>query len=89
MKWKAVSGIMLSMLLTSMFYAMSNVGMVKGWSNGGFSSDPNNPAYGTHDWIAQHVLDWCQMRKNNTFWIIWLLTYMEQNSINFLSFLWV
>jgi hypothetical protein len=28
-----------------------------GWSNGGFSNDPTNPAYGTHDWIAQHALD--------------------------------
>jgi uncharacterized membrane protein len=28
------------------------------WSNGGFSSNPNNPKYGTHDWIAQHALDW-------------------------------
>lgn len=29
-----------------------------GWSNGGYSSDPSNPKYGTHDWIAQHALDW-------------------------------
>jgi hypothetical protein len=58
MKWEASSVMMLSILLTSMFYAMSNVRMVKGWFNGGFSSDPNNPAYGTHDWIAQHALDW-------------------------------
>jgi len=28
------------------------------WSNGGFSADPSNPDYGTHDWIAQHALDW-------------------------------
>ncbi len=28
------------------------------WSNGGYSTDPANPAYGTHDWIAQHALDW-------------------------------
>jgi hypothetical protein len=28
------------------------------WSNGGYSSDPFNPDYGTHDWIAQHALDW-------------------------------
>jgi hypothetical protein len=27
------------------------------WSNGGFSTDPSHPAYGTHDWIAQHALD--------------------------------
>lgn len=31
---------------------------VYGWGNGGFSSDPNNPKYGTHDWIAEHALDW-------------------------------
>jgi hypothetical protein len=31
---------------------------VYGWSNGGFSADPANPKYGTHDWIAQHALDW-------------------------------
>jgi hypothetical protein len=28
------------------------------WSNGGFSADPNNPKYGTHDWIAERALDW-------------------------------
>jgi len=28
------------------------------WSNGSYSSDPSNPGYGTHDWIAQHALDW-------------------------------
>ena len=28
------------------------------WSNGGYSADPSNPYYGTHDWIAQHALDW-------------------------------
>jgi hypothetical protein len=35
-----------------------NVGLVHGWSNGGFSTDPTHPKYGTHDWIAQHALDW-------------------------------
>ncbi len=35
-----------------------NVSSVRGWSNGGYSSDPNNPLYGTHDWIAKHALDW-------------------------------
>jgi hypothetical protein len=28
------------------------------WSNGGFSTDPSHPDYGTHDWIAQHALDY-------------------------------
>jgi len=31
---------------------------VRGWSNGGYSSNPALPKYGTHDWIAQHALDW-------------------------------
>lgn len=26
------------------------------WSNGGYSSDPQNPDYGTHDWIADAAL---------------------------------
>ena len=28
------------------------------WSNGGYSADPTHPDYGTHDWIAQHALDY-------------------------------
>lgn len=28
----------------------------QGWSNGGYSSDPSNPDYGTHDWIADKAL---------------------------------
>jgi hypothetical protein len=32
------------------------------WKNGSganqFSSDPDSPNYGTHDWIAEHALDW-------------------------------
>jgi hypothetical protein len=31
---------------------------VYAWSNGGWSADPTQPKYGTHDWIAQHALDW-------------------------------
>ena len=30
---------------------------VLAWSNGGYSDDPSNPNYGTHDWIAEHALD--------------------------------
>lgn len=29
-----------------------------GWSNGGYSDNPAQPKYGTHDWIAQHALDY-------------------------------
>ena len=28
------------------------------WSNGGYSDNAAQPKYGTHDWIAQHALDW-------------------------------
>jgi len=27
-----------------------------GWSNGGYSDNPAQQDYGTHDWIAQHAL---------------------------------
>ncbi len=29
-----------------------------GWSNGGYSANPAQPDYGTHDWIAHHALDY-------------------------------
>jgi len=54
---KVFSGIMLAILLISMFYVMLNMRPVTGWSNGGYSDDPSNPKYGTHDWIAEHALD--------------------------------
>jgi len=28
------------------------------WGNEGYSSSPSAPKYGTHDWIAEHALDW-------------------------------
>jgi len=37
------------------------------WSNGGWSSDAKNPDYGTHDFIAQHGLDWVPDEMD--FWI--------------------
>jgi hypothetical protein len=30
---------------------------VQAWSNGGYSADPLNPDYGTHDWIADKALE--------------------------------
>jgi hypothetical protein len=36
---------------------------VSGWSNGGYSADPENPDYGTHDWIAEHALDWLPLEE--------------------------
>ncbi len=47
----------IAILLLSSLVA-SCVGSVQAWSNGGYSADPAHPDYGTHDWIAQHALDW-------------------------------
>lgn len=55
---KIISGIMMMLLLIGMSYTTLNIRPVTSWSNGGFSTDPTNPNYGTHDWIAQHALDW-------------------------------
>lgn len=38
--------------------AALKIPLVSCWSNGGYSADPSHPDYGTHDWIAQHALDW-------------------------------
>lgn len=55
---RASSRIVLALFLIGMMQVMFGLTPVKGWSNGGYSSDPQNPNYGTHDWIAQHALDW-------------------------------
>ena len=48
----------LFILLCLMLWSTVSASKVNAWSNGGYSSDPSNPDYGTHDWIAQHALDW-------------------------------
>jgi len=42
---------------------MASSAEVSGWSNGGYSADPANPDYGTHDWIAEHALDWLPLEE--------------------------
>lgn len=54
--------IIAAMLFTLLMLAMQTV-LVLGWSNGGYSNDPSNPVYGTHDWIAQHALDWLPLQE--------------------------
>ena len=50
-------------LSTLLFGASVSLVAVSGWSNGGYSDDPSNPKYGTHDWIAQHALDWLPLEE--------------------------
>jgi hypothetical protein len=45
------------LLLVCVSLMLFSVEPVLGWSNGGYSADPSQPDYGTHDWIAQHALD--------------------------------
>jgi len=45
-------------LLIVLVFAILVPRPIYAWSNGGYSWDPFNPPYGTHDWIAQHALDW-------------------------------
>ena len=48
--------------------ASSMIPSVSSWSNGGYSTDPSNPDYGTHDWLADHALDWLPVAEKQ--WIL-------------------
>jgi hypothetical protein len=52
-----------SVLLSALFIVSLGATTVSGWSNGGYSTDPSNPNYGTHDWIAEHALDWLPLQE--------------------------
>ncbi len=47
--------ILLASLLA--FLTCAPIVKVHAWGNGGYSNDPANPEYGTHDWIAEHALN--------------------------------
>jgi hypothetical protein len=49
-----------TLLLITLLLPQTNA---EAWSNGDYSADPTNPDYGTHDWIAQHALDWLPTQK--------------------------
>jgi hypothetical protein len=55
--WKKSRLILPLVIFLGLILITANV-RITGWSNGGYSSDPSQPVYGTHDWIAQHALDW-------------------------------
>jgi hypothetical protein len=55
---KKIVRVILIVILLGMLFLLLSIKPVLGWSNGGYSDDPLNPDYGTHDWIAQHALDW-------------------------------
>ncbi|MCW3995471.1 MAG: hypothetical protein NWE98_04900 [Candidatus Bathyarchaeota archaeon] len=46
------------LVIMSVFVLALSVKPAFCWSNGGYSTNPAQPIYGTHDWIAQHALDY-------------------------------
>jgi len=42
--------------LLVLFFAIAVQPETIAWSNGGYSSNPDNPDYGTHDWIADEAI---------------------------------
>src|SRR3990170_9127856 len=62
MSRRIISSLCLVFLLASITTSLSVMNGLA-WSNGGYSADPSNPDYGTHDWIAQHALDWLPVEE--------------------------
>jgi hypothetical protein len=61
MQTKSVSAVAILLLVSAA--AAYSVPSVVSWGNGGYSDDPTAPAYGTHDWVAHHALDWLPMNQ--------------------------
>ena len=55
--------LLITIIIASILLFTSSIEIAKAYSNGGYSTDPSNPDYGTHDWIAQHALDWLPTRE--------------------------
>ena len=62
MRWNIAISFTVFLIATILITSYGSVS-VSGWSNGGYSSNPANPDYGTHDWIAQHALDWLPQQE--------------------------
>lgn len=48
--WEFITGFFVFFML------ICSIPNAQAWSNGGYSADPLNPDYGTHDWIAEKAL---------------------------------
>ena len=60
--WRKQAACLFTITILSIWF-MASAAEVSGWSNGGYSADPTNPDYGTHDWIAEHALDWLPQQE--------------------------
>lgn len=71
----------LTSLLVTLFFLP-----ISAWSNGGYSADPSNLDYGTHDWFAQHALDWLPSRSiDRSITDILHTLYVNSSNVNSLS----
>jgi len=57
----------LKILFFAIFLLVLSTRFVVSWSNGGNTNDPNNPKYGTHDWIAKTAVSF--LPTNERKWI--------------------
>ena len=64
---KHLAYIVMVALLAAFLSASANSARVSAWSNGGYSGDQTHPGYGTHDWVAQHALDWLPAQEKQFF----------------------
>src|SRR3989304_1968803 len=63
MSRKRVPTLLMVILLGIVLLVSFSAASVLGWSNGGYSANPADPDYGTHDWIAEHALDWLPLQE--------------------------
>ena len=56
------------MIVLVLTFAACTAPAASSWSNGGYSADPLSPDYGTHDWLADHALDWLPIAEKQ--WIL-------------------
>lgn len=76
MPQKRVACLFTFALIAAFLTASFSCTRVSAWSNGGYSADPAHPDYGTHDWIAQHAMDWLpaeekQFLTDNLAWYLY------------------
>lgn len=50
--------LILAVFLCFLLVTSGGCSSVLAWGNGGYNGGVAQPAYGTHDWIAEHALDW-------------------------------
>jgi len=70
--WNMLKKLCVSIIFCSLLLCFADLSSVEAWSNGGLTTDPSSPKHGTHDWIAQHALDWLPDEEKQ--FIIWNLS---------------